>query len=63
MVPAPSNLQRPSGDRVRSGAKDAVHLARVLRLGKVTAVTVPSVEQEAARDGPSPGKVSMLSQY
>jgi len=27
-----------------------VHLARLLRLGEITAVTVPSVEQEAARD-------------
>ncbi len=50
VVVAPSKLQRPSGDRVKTDAKDAVHLARLLRLGEVTAVTVPSVEQEAARD-------------
>ncbi len=50
VVAAPSKLQRPSGDRVKTDAKDAVHLARLLRLGEVTAVTVPSVEQEAARD-------------
>ena len=50
VVAAPSKLQRPAGDRVKTDAKDAVHLARLLRLGEITAVTVPSVEQEAARD-------------
>jgi transposase len=50
VVAAPSKLQRPSGDRVKTDAKDAVHLARLLRLGEVTAVTVPTVAQEAARD-------------
>ena len=49
-VVAPSKLQRPSGDRVKTDAKDAVHLARLLRLDEITAVAVPSVEQEAARD-------------
>jgi transposase len=50
VVAAPSKLQRPAGDRVKTDAKDAVHLARLLRLGEITAVAVPSVEQEAARD-------------
>jgi transposase len=50
VVAAPSKLQRPSGDRVKTDAKDAIHLARLLRLDEVTAVVVPSVEQEAARD-------------
>jgi transposase len=50
VVAAPSRLQRPSGDRVKTDARDALHLARLLRLGEVTAVAVPSVEQEAARD-------------
>jgi transposase len=49
-VVAPSKLQRPSGDRVKTDARDAVHLARLLRLDEITPVTVPSVEQEAARD-------------
>ena len=31
-VAAPSKLQKPSGDRVKTDAKDAVHLARLLRL-------------------------------
>lgn len=50
MVAAPSKLQRPSGDRVKTDAKDAIHLARLLRLDEITAVVVPSIEQEAARD-------------
>jgi transposase len=49
-VAAPSKLQRPSGDRVKTDARDAVHLARLLRLDEVTSVAVPSVAQEAARD-------------
>lgn len=50
VVAAPSKLQRPAGDPVLTDAKDAVHLARLLRLDEVTGVVVPSVEQEAARD-------------
>ncbi|MDT5346906.1 MAG: transposase [Mycobacterium sp.] len=50
VVAAPSKLQRPAGDRVKTDARDARHLARLLHLGEITAVTVPSVEQEAARD-------------
>ncbi len=50
VVAAPSKLQRPSGDRVKTDARDAAHLARLLRLDQVSAVTVPSVAQEAARD-------------
>lgn len=50
VVAAPSKLQRPSGDRVKTDAKDALHLARLLKLGEITAVQIPSVEQEAARD-------------
>jgi transposase len=49
-VVAPSKLQRPSGDRVKTDAKDAVHLARLLRLDEFTPVSVPTVEQETARD-------------
>ncbi len=49
-VAAPSKLQKPSGDRVKTDARDAVHLARLLRLDEITAVAIPSVDQEAARD-------------
>jgi transposase len=50
LVAAPSKLQRPVGDRVKTDARDALHLARLLRLGEIVAVQVPSAEQEAARD-------------
>jgi len=50
VVAAPSKLQRPSGDRVKTDFRDAAHLARLLRLDDVTAVAVPTVAQESARD-------------
>jgi len=50
LVAAPSKLQRPSGDRVKTDARDAAHLARLLHLGQIVAVTIPSADQEAARD-------------
>jgi transposase len=49
-VVAPSKLHRPAGDRVKTDAKDAIHLARLLRLDEITPVAVPTVDQEAARD-------------
>ncbi|WP_420107688.1 IS110 family transposase [Kocuria marina] len=50
LVAAPSKLQRPVGDRVKTDARDAMHLARLLRLGEIVAVTVPDPAVEAARD-------------
>jgi len=50
LVAAPSKLQRPPGDRVKTDARDALHLARLLRMDQIVPVRVPSVEQEAARD-------------
>jgi transposase len=50
VVAAPSKMHRPSGDRVKTDARDALLLARLLRLGEITPVTVPSLAQEAARD-------------
>ena len=47
---APSKLQRPAGDRVKTDARDALHLARLLRLDEITSVAIPTVDQEAARD-------------
>ncbi|WP_067442096.1 IS110 family RNA-guided transposase [Nocardioides jensenii] len=49
-VAAPSKLQRPAGDRVKTDKKDALHLARLLRMDEITAVVVPSVADESARD-------------
>jgi transposase len=34
-VVAPSKLQRPAGDRVKTDARDALHLARLLHLGEI----------------------------
>jgi transposase len=50
VVAAPSKLIRPSGDRVKTDARDAAHLTRLLRLGEITAVVVPDAEVEAVRD-------------
>ena len=49
-VVAPSKLQRPAGDRVKTDARDALHLSRLLRLDEFTSVRVPPVAQEGARD-------------
>lgn len=49
-VAAPSKLARPAGDRVKTDARDAAHLARLLHLGQIVEVTIPTVTQEAARD-------------
>jgi transposase len=49
-VAASSKLQRPAGDRVKTDARDALHLARLLRLDEVVSVRVPTQAQEAARD-------------
>jgi transposase len=49
-VLAPSKLQRPAGERVKTDARDALHLARLLHLDEFTAVRVPTVAEEAARD-------------
>lgn len=48
LVAAPSKLIRPAGDRVKTDARDAAHLARLLHLGQITEVTV---SQCAARSG------------
>lgn len=49
-VAAPSKINRPSGDRVKTDARDAVLLARLLRLDDIVAVRVPTVTQDSARD-------------
>lgn len=49
-VAAPSKLQRPVGDRVKTDARDAEHLAKLLRLGQIVEVIVPTVEAETVRD-------------
>jgi transposase len=49
-VVAPSKLQRPAGDRVKTDSRDAMHLARLLRLDEIVSVRIPPVAEEAARD-------------
>jgi transposase len=49
VVAAPSRI-RPAADRVKTDRRDAERLARLLRLGEVTAVRVPDLDEEAARD-------------
>ena len=49
-VAAPSKLVRPAGNRVKTDAKDAEHLCRLLRLDEIVEVIIPDTEQEAARD-------------
>jgi transposase len=49
-VAAPSKLQRPAGDRVKTDEKDALHLARLLQLDQISSVRVPDEDEEAARD-------------
>ena len=50
VVAAPSKIMRAPGDRVKTDARDAVLLARLLLHGDLVAVTVPSRQAEAARD-------------
>lgn len=49
-VAAPSKIPRAPGDRVKTDRRDAERLARLLRLGELVAVRVPSPDEEAARD-------------
>ena len=49
VVAAPSRI-RPAADRVKTDRRDAERLARLLRLGEITAVRMPGPEEEAARD-------------
>jgi len=49
-VLAPSRLQRPAAERGKTDARDAWHLAKLLRLDEFTAVRVPPPAEEAARD-------------
>lgn len=49
-VAASSKLHRPAGDRVKTDARDAMHLARLLRLDEVVPVRIPTQAEEAARD-------------
>ncbi len=49
-VIAPALIPQRSGDRVKADRRDAHSLARLLRVGLLTAVHPPTPEQEAVRD-------------
>ena len=49
VVAAPSRIP-PAADRVKTDRRDAERLARLLRLGEITPVRVPTLDEEAARD-------------
>jgi transposase len=49
-VAAPSKIIRPAGDRIKTDARDAVLLARLLKMDELVAVRVPTEEEESARD-------------
>jgi transposase len=50
VVVAPSKLHRPPADRIKTDARDALLLARLLRMDEIVEVRVPTIEEEAARD-------------
>jgi transposase len=49
-VVAPSLIPRKPGDRVKTDRRDSMNLARLHRVGELTAVWVPDGAQEALRD-------------
>lgn len=49
-VVAPSLIPKRAGDKVKTDQRDAMSLARLYRAGELTAVYVPSSEDEAIRD-------------
>ena len=49
-VIAPSLIPKKPGDRVKTDKKDAEKIARMHRMGELTAICVPSPAQEALRD-------------
>jgi len=49
-VVAPSLIPKKAGDRVKTNRRDAIQLARLMRSGDLTPVSVPQVEDDASRD-------------
>jgi transposase len=49
-VIAPSKTPRASGSRIKTDRRDADHLVKQLIAGALTAIRVPSADEEAARD-------------
>ena len=49
-VVAPSLIPKKAGDRVKTDRRDAIQLARLMRAGDLTPVSVPAVQDDALRD-------------
>ena len=49
-VVAPSLMPKKTGDRVNTDRRDAIQLARLMRSGDLTPVSVPAVADAAIRD-------------
>jgi transposase len=50
LVAAPSKMERPKGDRIKNDKRDAMRLAKLLRLDEIPTVRIPTEQEEAARD-------------
>jgi transposase len=50
VIAAPGKIERPSSDRVKTDRRDAERLLRLLMIGGLHAVRVPSTQEEALRD-------------
>ena len=50
VIAAPGKIERPAQDRVKTDRRDAERLVRLLMVGGLHAVRVPSVQEEALRD-------------
>jgi transposase len=50
LVAAPGKIERPAQDRVKTDRRDAERLVRLLMIGGLVAVRVPSSAEEALRD-------------
>jgi transposase len=50
VIAAPGKIERPAQDRVKTDRRDAERLVRLLMIGGLAAVRVPSVAEEALRD-------------
>jgi len=49
-VAAPGKIERPAQDKVKTDARDAERVLRLLMIDALVAVRVPTVEEEAIRD-------------
>jgi transposase len=50
VIAAPGKIERPATDRIKTDRRDAERLLRLLMIGGLHPVRVPSIEEEALRD-------------